>query len=170
MGLCCVLALCHSFKKCALPLSLPLHYLFASLVAQTVKNLLAIQATWVQSLGKIPWRRKWQPTPVFLPGEFHEQRSMVDYSPWGGRVGQDWVTTLKVIRDLKSKYRWLTQSVIRGIPGLPGGPVAKILHVHCRGKDSVPGQKLKDIPGRLCSFLTEKPNPGVNLPYSQHTK
>ena len=51
MGLCCVLALCHSFKKCALPLSLPLHYLFASLVAQTVKNLLAIQATWVQSLG-----------------------------------------------------------------------------------------------------------------------
>jgi len=27
-------------------------------------------------VGKIPWRRKWQPTPVFLPGEFHEQRSL----------------------------------------------------------------------------------------------
>ena len=51
IGLCCVLGLCHSFKKCALPLSLPLHYLFASLVVQTEKNLLAIQATWVQSLG-----------------------------------------------------------------------------------------------------------------------
>ena len=30
-----------------------------------------------------PWRRKWQPTPVFLPGESHGQRSLVGYSPWG---------------------------------------------------------------------------------------
>ena len=30
---------------------------------------------------KIPWRRKWQPTPVFLPGKFHEQRNLVGYSP-----------------------------------------------------------------------------------------
>ena len=29
------------------------------------------------------WRREWQPTPVFLPGEFHGQRSLVGYSPWG---------------------------------------------------------------------------------------
>ena len=34
-------------------------------------------------VGKIPWRRKWQPTTVFLPGESHEQRSLVGYSPWG---------------------------------------------------------------------------------------
>ena len=34
-------------------------------------------------VGKIPWRRKWQPTPVFLPGESHGQRSLVGYSPWG---------------------------------------------------------------------------------------
>ena len=34
-------------------------------------------------VGKIPWRRKWEPTPVFLPGEFHGQRSLVGYSPWG---------------------------------------------------------------------------------------
>ena len=34
-------------------------------------------------VGKIPWRRKWQPTLVFLPGEFHEQRSLAGYSPWG---------------------------------------------------------------------------------------
>ena len=33
--------------------------------------------------GKIPWRRKWQPTPVFLPGESHGQRSLVGGSPWG---------------------------------------------------------------------------------------
>ena len=35
---------------------------------------------WVE---KIPWRRKWQPTPVFLPGKFHGQRNLVGYSPWG---------------------------------------------------------------------------------------
>ena len=33
-------------------------------------------------VGKIPWRRKWQPTPVFLPGEFRGQRSLEGYSPW----------------------------------------------------------------------------------------
>ena len=33
--------------------------------------------------GKIPWRRPWQPTLVSLPGEFHGQRSLAGYSPWG---------------------------------------------------------------------------------------
>ena len=33
-----------------------------------------------------PWERKWQPTPVSLPGKSHGQRSPVDYSPWGRRV------------------------------------------------------------------------------------
>ena len=57
---------------------------WASLVAQMVKNLPAMQETgfdlWV---GKIPWRRKWQPTLVFWPGEFHGQRSLMGYSPKG---------------------------------------------------------------------------------------
>ena len=35
------------------------------------------------------WRRAWQPTPVFLPGESHGQRSLAGYSPWGCRVGHD---------------------------------------------------------------------------------
>ena len=34
-------------------------------------------------LLQIPWRRKWQPTPVLLPGKPHGQRSLVGYSPWG---------------------------------------------------------------------------------------
>ena len=34
-------------------------------------------------IKKIPWKRAWQPTPVFAPGEFHEQRSLVDYSLYG---------------------------------------------------------------------------------------
>ena len=37
-------------------------------------------------VGKSPWRRKWQPTPVFLPGEFHGQRSLAGYSPQGHKV------------------------------------------------------------------------------------
>ena len=45
---------------------------------------------WVR---KLPWRRKWQHTPVFLPGESHGQRSLAGYSPQGGkRVRHDWVT------------------------------------------------------------------------------
>ena len=35
---------------------------------------------WVRN---IPWRKEWQPTPVFLPGEFHGQRNLAGYSLWG---------------------------------------------------------------------------------------
>ena len=52
-------------------------------MAQTVKNLTAVRRTgfnpWV---GKIPWRKAWKPTPVFLPGEVHGQRSLAGHSPW----------------------------------------------------------------------------------------
>jgi len=69
-----------------------LHH-WASVVVQMVKNLPAIQETWVPSLGReIPWRRKWPPTPISLSGEFHGQRSLVGYSPWGHRVGHNWGT------------------------------------------------------------------------------
>ena len=49
-----------------------------------VKRLPAVRETQVRSLGwEDPWRRKWQPTPVLLPGKFHGLRSLVGYSPWG---------------------------------------------------------------------------------------
>ena len=51
-----------------------------------VKNLPAMQETRLQSLGgEDPLEKgmEWQPTPVFLPGEFHGQRSLSGYSPWG---------------------------------------------------------------------------------------
>ena len=48
-----------------------------------VKNLSAKQETWVQSLDwKIPWRKEWQPTPVFFPGKPHGWRNLAGYSPW----------------------------------------------------------------------------------------
>ena len=54
----------------------------ASLVAQRLKRLPSMWEIQVRSLGwEDPWRRKWQPTPVFLPGESHGQRSLVGYSP-----------------------------------------------------------------------------------------
>ena len=57
--------------------------IWASLVAQLVKNLPAMQETQVRSLGwGHPWRRKWQPTPVFWPRELHGQRNLASYSPW----------------------------------------------------------------------------------------
>ena len=55
-----------------------------SLVAQTVRNLLEIQETQVPFLGmEDPLEKEMQPTPVFLPGESHGQRSLAGYSPWG---------------------------------------------------------------------------------------
>ena len=68
----------------------------ASLVAQTVQRLLTMQETWVWSLGRedSPGEGKWQLTPVFMPGKSHGPGSLVGYSPWGCRVGHDWVTSL----------------------------------------------------------------------------
>ena len=47
-----------------------------------VKNPPAMWETYVR---KIPQRRAWQPTPVFLPAESHGQRSLAGYSPWGAK-------------------------------------------------------------------------------------
>ena len=58
----------------------------ASLVAQMVKNMPSLQCRkprfnpWVR---KIPQRKKWQTTLLFLPGKFHGQKSLASYSPWG---------------------------------------------------------------------------------------
>ena len=48
-----------------------------------VKNLTVWRPEFDLWVGKPPWRREWQPTPVFLLGEFHGQRSMAGYSSWG---------------------------------------------------------------------------------------
>ena len=47
-------------------------------------------------VGKIPWRRKWQPAPVFLPGKFHGQRGLAGYSSWNQRVRYTEPLTLDV--------------------------------------------------------------------------
>ena len=56
-------------------------------------------------VGKTPWRRKWQPTPVFLPGKSHTQRSLVGYSLWDcKRARHDLVTKPKA---MTSEVEWL---------------------------------------------------------------
>ena len=76
---------------------------WASLVAQMVKNQPVMWETQIRSLGQedllekgiathssILWRRQWQPTPVFLPGESQGQRSLIGCRLWGCRVRHDW--------------------------------------------------------------------------------
>ena len=54
---------------------------------------------------KIVWRRKRQPTPVFLPGKSHGQRSLAGHSPWGRRVRHDLVTKQWKMRKKKKRER-----------------------------------------------------------------
>ena len=82
----------------------------AFLVAQRIKRLPAKQDPgfdpWV---GKIPWRRKWQPTPVFLLGESHGQRSLAGYSPRGCKESdrtEDFTHTLKALVRAISSACW----------------------------------------------------------------
>ena len=71
-------------------------------------------------IGKISWRRKWQPTPVFLPGKSHGQRSLAGYDPWGHRrVRLDWVTktTANNGNFNDTQYNW---TVIKKLYSLQG--------------------------------------------------
>ena len=77
-------------------------------VAQMVKNLPPMQETGVPPwVGKIPWRRKWQSTPVFLPGEFHGLRSLEGYRPWCCRVRHD-RNSLAHMRTIQKLYNTKT--------------------------------------------------------------
>ena len=53
-----------------------------SQVPQQRRTQLPMQEMQVPWVGKIPWRRKWQPTPTLLLGKFHGQRSLAGYNPW----------------------------------------------------------------------------------------
>ena len=89
------------------PFGKPLYSIWvASLVAQLVKICLQCRRPgfdpWV---GKIPWRRKWQPTPAFLLGKSHGQRSLVGCSPWGHKEsGTTERLTLTLIQYISWKY------------------------------------------------------------------
>ena len=85
----------------------PIQYSWAFLVSQMVKNSPAMQETWVRDpgsipgfdpwVGKIPWRRAWQPTPVFLLGE----------SPWTTEPGR-----LQSMGSQRVGYNWAQHSIL----------------------------------------------------------
>jgi len=52
---------------------------------ETLKNQPGTVRTNFAELWEMFWRRKWQPTPVFLPGESHGQRSLAGYGTWGSQ-------------------------------------------------------------------------------------
>ena len=79
-----------------------------------VKNTSAVRETWV---GKIPWRREWQPTRVFLPGESHGQRSLEGYTSWGHNVRLSTVLHMyisglpRLVKNLLAVQETLVQSL-----------------------------------------------------------
>ena len=95
------------------------------LTSETLELCKYLQACWLKQerihlqcrktrfdpwVGKIPWRRKWRPTPVFLPGQSHGQRSLAGYSPWVAN-SRTWLRQLSThTRRVKSEetyvYLW----------------------------------------------------------------
>ena len=68
-------------------------------------------------VGKVPKRREWLPTPVFLPGEFHGQRSLVGYSPWGCKESDTAEATWHARRDPSPKAKSFLEYHIPGLSG-----------------------------------------------------
>ena len=64
------------------------------------------------SVGNIPWSRKWQPTPVVLPGKFHGQRGLVGYRPWGHKESDmtEPLSTHKMMGLLNCRARIIVQA------------------------------------------------------------
>ena len=85
-----------------------------SLVAQMVKSLSSMQETWIiPGVRRNPWRREWLPTPIFLPGEFHGQRSLGGFSSWGCKESDmtEWLT-------LSHFFAFISQQIINGRSGI----------------------------------------------------
>ena len=83
----------------------PLQYSWSSLVAQLVNCLQCGRPGFNPWVGKIPWRRERLPTPVFLPGEFHGQRSLVGYSLQGHKESD--MTEKISLHKLWDSKRWV---------------------------------------------------------------
>ena len=80
-------------------------------------------------VGKIPWRRKWQSTPVLLPGKSHGQRNLVGYSPWGCK---ELDMTKRLHRETQIKVQW---GIISQGPEWPSSRSTKLYKVG-RGRET----------------------------------
>ena len=100
---------------------------------------------WVR---KMIWRRKWQPTPVFLPGKSHGQRNLVGYSPWGPK---ELDTTERLHFHFYLKHHWghclpclIRTNVLESLQLKPVGIWKHGTTCHCQGTR---------LGGRLCSLV-----------------
>ena len=91
----------------------------ASMVAQKRICLQCKRPGFCPSAEKIPWRREWLPIPVFLPREFHEQRGMAGYSPWGHKES-DMTERLIVLHFHPKTWGFPGDSVIKNLPANAG--------------------------------------------------
>ena len=89
--------------------------------------------SWVR---KIPWKRRWQPTPVFLSGKPHGQRSLAGYSPWGRNESD---TTERLTQNQGVHRVWNMDR--KGWPRIC--PVVQWLRLHLPIRGSIPGQGAK---------------------------
>ena len=98
---------------------------------------------------KILWRREWLPTPIFLPGKSHRQRSLVGYSPWGCRDRHDW-------NDLACMHIYIIYMVIYCIISL----IFSYFSLYCRGVLLVGGISVSVL---LCPLLplADMDNPAI---------
>ena len=103
------LVCCNSWRRKELDMTEQLNWteLSASQVAQCKEPACQLRRQGFDAWPrKIPWRRKWQPIPVFLSGKSHGQRRLKGYSPQGCRVWHNW-------NDLASTWRFVWDSSIR---------------------------------------------------------
>ena len=114
-------------------------------------------------VGKILWRREWQPAPVFLPGKFHGQQCLEGYSPRGRKsVGHDLgiKQQLKTILVLGRTYS--VQSPILGLPRKSVVELWAIVFAH-NSIPRVPGMKLAHFP-KVCRMpVAYKLRPGSSM-------
>ena len=95
-------------------------------------------------VGKTAWRREWLPSPVFLPGESHGQRSLAGYSPWGHKESD---TTEQLTLSLSYFVHYWATNTFTFIfcTGLPGGSVVKNMPANAGDLSSISG--LERSPG-----------------------
>ena len=132
-----ILSVISSSRSQVYSLEREIRVLWTSLMVQRVKNPLQCRRhrfyPWVR---KILCRKKWQPTPVFLPGKSLGQRSLAGYSPWGCKES-DMTECLKT-RVLASVSRKYDSSFLLSLPQVKGGWQHRIRnkkgtpdHFHC---------------------------------------
>ena len=118
-----------------------------------VKNLPARQETWIQSwVGKIPWRRRRQPTPVLLLGESHGQRSPAGYSLWDHKESDttEWLThDICLHIGLRLQLKRTSVMELNGLTLMWHCPQAHCKLGRCPPGSSVsPKQILGELPGQ----------------------